>query len=340
MQAPLNITPRTRRIANVFGLIDDRVLKFTDANSGVTDSSDYNHLRVNFSQLLAKHGKASLTSCVANLGVRKQFVLALDGPGVPPDPFAYPLTWSRRNQIAVACGKDVYFQDLDSRLITHLCKITKTTQGRPTSVQWCDESPLEIAVGTTLGSIQLWDASVGGAVREWRDEGWDAVGGMDWRGSVLAVGLDGGAIEFYDTRTDDSASRLDLHRSKVHGVKFSPDGNYLATSDQQGIVYLWDVRAGKPLTDCRKMGGRIKHGAPVKVRLTSVLRHSAANPRPRHSPGAPGSPTCSRQARRTQTARSASSAPRPRRRSRTRCTCCRCTRRSRACSGRRTQRSC
>ncbi|EKM52376.1 uncharacterized protein PHACADRAFT_260701 [Phanerochaete carnosa HHB-10118-sp] len=264
IQAPLNITPRTRRIANVFGLIDDRVLRFTDPNSGVADSSDYNHLRVNFAQLLAKKSKVSPASCVATLGARKQFVLALDGPGVPPDPFAYPLTWSRRNQIAVACGKDVYYQDLDSRVITHLCKV-KATQGRPTSVQWRTESPHEIAVSTTLGSVQLWDAGVGEAVREWQDENWEAVGGTDWRGSVLAVGLDGGTLQFYDARQEQLAARLDLHRSKVHGVKFSPDGNYLASSDQQGVVYLWDMRAGKPLSDCKKMGGRIKHGAPVKA---------------------------------------------------------------------------
>lgn len=265
IQAPLNITPRTRRIANVFGLIDDRVLRFTDPNAAVADSSDYNHLRANFSQLLAKTTTVSATSCVANLGARKQFVLALDGPGVPADPFAYPLTWSRRNQIAVACGKDVYYQDLDSRVITHLCKITKASQGRPTSVQWSVDSPREIAVGTTLGSIQLWDAGTGEQVREWRDQDWDAVGGMDWRGPVVAVGSDGGTIEFYDSREAHASTRLEQHRSKVHGVRFSPDGNHLATSDQQGVVYIWDVRANRPLGDCKKMGGRIKHGAPVKA---------------------------------------------------------------------------
>ncbi|GJE88967.1 WD40 repeat-like protein [Phanerochaete sordida] len=265
IQAPLNITPRTRRIANVFGLIDERVLRFTDITPSVADSSDYSSLRTNFAQLLTKTSKVASTSCVANLGARKQFVLALDGPGVPPDPFAYPLTWSHRNQIAVACGKDVYYQDLDSRVIKHLCKVTKTSQGRPTSVQWSTESPSEIAVGTTLGSIQLFDAGVGDSIREWREENWSAVGGMDWRGAVLAAGADGGTVEFYDARDPLIVTRLEQHRSKVHGVKFSPDGNHLATSDQNGVVYIWDVRMSRPLGDCKRVGGRIKHGAPVKA---------------------------------------------------------------------------
>lgn len=264
---PLDTTPRTRRIANVFGLIDDRVLKFADPFAGIADSSEYNPLRVNFSTLLSSPTKVSPTSCVANLGTRKQFILALDGPGVPSDPFAYPLTWSPKNLIAVACGKDVYYQNLDSRVISHLCRITKTSYGRPTSVQWSSESPSEIALGTTLGSVQLWDSEEKKVIHRWRDMGWEAVGGMDWRESVLAVGLDGGAIEFYDTRDRQAANRLELHRSKVHGVKWSPDGKHLASSDQQGVVYIWDVRAGKCLSGSKRMGGRIKHGAPVKVRL-------------------------------------------------------------------------
>lgn len=262
---PLDTTPRTRRIANVLGFIEDRVLKFANPSSGTADSSEYNHLRSNFSQLLKTQTKVSPTSCVANLGSRKQFLLALDGPGVPADPFTYPLTWSRTNYIAVACGKDVYYQDLDSRVIAHLCKVSKQSHGRPTSVQWAAQCPNDIALGTTLGSVQLWSAETKQLVQEWRDEGWEAVGGMDWRDNVLAVGLDGGAIEMYDRRDAYAAHRLEMHRSKVHGVKWSSDGNYLASSDQQGIVYIWDIRAGKDLRESKRMGGRMKHGAPVKV---------------------------------------------------------------------------
>lgn len=318
-QVPLNATPRTRRIANVFGLTDDKVLKFGDLNASAGDSSEYNHLRSNFLQLLTTHPKVSPTSCVANLGSRKQFILALDGPGVPSDPFAYPLTWSRRNLIAVACGKDVYYQDLDSRVISHLCKITKNSHGRPTSVQWSEESPADIAVGTTLGSVQLWSSETKKVIHEWRDEGWDAVGGMDWRGNVLAAGLDGGAIEFYDSRDLHATNRLEMHRSKVHGVKWSPEGNYLASSDQQGVVYIWDIRAGKSLSDSKRMGGRIKHGAPVKVSFAQFwLALSAHPPLSRRYHGVPGSQTSSPQARRTQTARYASSRSNPRRPSRAR----------------------
>lgn len=291
------------------------MLKFGEAGTSAGDSSEYNHLRSNFSQLLTTASKVSPTSCVANLGSRKQFILALDGPGVPSDPFAYPLTWSRRNLIAVACGRDVYYQDLDSRVISHLCKITKNSHGRPTSVQWSDESPADIAVGTTLGCVQLWSSETKEVIHEWRDEGWDAVGGMDWRGSLLAVGLEGGAMEFYDSRDWHAANRLEMHKSKVHGVKWSPEGNYLASSDQQGVVYIWDVRAGKYLCESKRMGGRIKHGAPVKVRSMQLWLPFSSHPRTsRRCRGARGSRTSSPQARLTQMGRyafSLSSLPRP-----------------------------
>jgi cell division cycle 20, cofactor of APC complex len=162
-----------------------------------------------------------------------------------------------------------------------------------------------MSLGTTLGSIQLWDAEIRAVVHEWRDEMWDSVGGMDWRGSVLAVGLDRGAIEFYDARDVCAAARLETHRTKVHGVKFSSDGNFLASSDQQGVVNIWDVRAGKSLSESKRVGGRIRHGAPVKVCRVLVSSHACCTYSPyRHFHGVLGSLTYLRQAQHSQMARS------------------------------------
>lgn len=255
----------------MLGLIDERVLKFSSADpaapSGSQEKKEHKELRTNFAQLLATPPKVSPMSCVANLGSRKQFILALDGPGVPPDPFAYPLAWSRKNLIAVACGKDVYYQNLNTRVISHLCAISKSEHGKPSSIQWSSATPNHIAIGTTLGTVQVWDAETRAVAQKWRDEAWDCVGGMDWRDDLLAAGVDGGGINFYDVRGKDLVHRFEQHKNKVHGVKWSPDGQYLASSDQNGVVYLWDVRAGKELSAVNRMGGRMKHHAPVKVSL-------------------------------------------------------------------------
>lgn len=231
----------------------------------MSDSPEYDHLRSNFSQLLYRAAQVTPTSASANLGGRKQFILALDGPGVPTDPFAYPLTWSKNNVIAVACGKDVYHQDLDNRAIVHMCEIDRGLYGRPRSVQWSPIEATTLAVGTTVGAVQLWDAPTKKRLQDWTVPSEDCIGGMDWNRSLLTVGTDCGQVNFYDQRMQAVAHRVNRHKSKVHGVKWSVDGNYLASSDQQGIVYLWDARGGKMLTDESKMGGKIKHNAPVKV---------------------------------------------------------------------------
>ncbi len=105
-------------------------------------------------------------------------------------------------------------------------------------------------------------------IRTWRDLDWDPVGGLNWHQSqdLLTVGADNGMVRFYDVRQPDAVATLTRHKSKVHGVRWNYDGNYLATSDQQGVVYIWDARASKTLDNDRMMGGRVRHGAPVKVR--------------------------------------------------------------------------
>ncbi|PSR81822.1 hypothetical protein PHLCEN_2v6253 [Hermanssonia centrifuga] len=264
---PLNITPRTQRIARGFGLIDDKLLRYSAPGASSSHQPVSDQLRVSFSTLLQKAAKVSPTSAAGNLGKRKQFTLALDGPGIPSDPFAYPLTWSKKNVIAVACGKDVYYQDLSDRRIVHLCKIDKVCNGKTTSVEWSPTSPSIIALGTTTGSVQLWDAEMKSCIRTWRDLDWDPVGGLNWHQSqdLLTVGADNGMVRFYDVRQPDAVATLTRHKSKVHGVRWNYDGNYLATSDQQGVVYIWDARASKTLDNDRMMGGRVRHGAPVKA---------------------------------------------------------------------------
>lgn len=120
---------------------------------------------------------------------------------------------------------------------------------------------------------------------------------------MLAVGAEGGLVTFYDPRQAESTGKLTRHRSKVHGLQWSPDGNFLASGDQDGIVYIWDARAGKILSNDQRMGGRIKHGAPVKVSTSFVFGFVPFDQiffLHRRWRGVPGSQTYSRLARCSQ----------------------------------------
>ncbi|GBE86925.1 WD40 repeat-like protein [Sparassis latifolia] len=259
---PFNITPRSQRIGRQFGMAEDRMLKFTEAKSSGTEDIG---LRANFSQLLTTPPKISPTSAAMHLGSRKQFILALDGPGIPSDPFAFPLSWSARNAIAVACGRDVYYQNLDTRSISHLCTLTQRRRGRLASIEWANTKPHLLGLGTTTGCVQLWDVDSKTVLREWEDEGWGQVGGMGWNGDVLAVGTHHGDIVLYDVREEHEVSRVSTHRGGVLGVRWSHDGNYMASGDDRGVVHFWDARAGKALTNENKLGSKMKHQGPVKA---------------------------------------------------------------------------
>ncbi|KAI0327331.1 WD40 repeat-like protein [Cubamyces sp. BRFM 1775] len=261
---PLQTTPRTQRIAKVFGLADDRVLKYTDTNVEASTNSFLGRHRFNYYQLLKKPHQVPATSAEAHLGARKQFVLALDGPGIPSDLFAYPISWSARNSIAVACGRDVYYQNLDTRAISHLFKLPPT-RGKLITIEWSPKEPNLLAAGTSNGDMQLWDTETTTQVRRWQEEAFVDVGGMSWCDKVLAVGLGDGIITLYDIRQQDPIGRIESHRDKVHGLRWRHDGNYLASSDQQGVVQVWDARASKNLTADFRYRSKMKHHAPVKA---------------------------------------------------------------------------
>ncbi|KAI0369304.1 WD40 repeat-like protein [Pilatotrama ljubarskyi] len=261
---PLQTTPRTRRIAKVFGLADERILKYTDTNAETSTNSFLNRHRFNYHQLLKKPHQIPQTSAEAHLGARKQFMLALDGPGIPSDLFAYPISWSARNAIAVACGRDVYYQNLDTRAISHLFKLPPN-RGKLITIEWSLKEPNMLAAGTSNGDIQLWDTDTTSQVRRWQEEAFVDVGGMSWCDKVLAVGLGDGVITLYDAREPDPIGRIESHNDKVHGLRWRHDGNYLASSDQQGVVQLWDARAGKSLSATNRWRSKMKHSAPVKA---------------------------------------------------------------------------
>ena len=221
----------------------------------------FQSLRSNVMQLFQQPKAVHPVSSLANLGVNKQFVLALDAPGVPSDLLSFPLSWSTSNKIAVACGYDVYYQDLDTREITHLC----STDPPIRVIDWAKQDSNVLALGAEQGTLHLWDAAESTLVRDWSDEKRIGVYSLSWHDEVLAVGERPGSIGLYDVRVPQTIARLGGHRVPVYALEWSPDGKYLASGDASGVVQIWDATACKSLGQGNKKGGRMKHGALVKV---------------------------------------------------------------------------
>ncbi|KAF9221734.1 WD40 repeat-like protein [Gyrodon lividus] len=259
---PLHTTPRTNRIAKSFGLVDDRVLNYTEGPYSPFETKIRSMLRRSASELFNLPRSTSSVSAKANLAARKHFVMALDGPGISRDPFAFPMTWSRTNCIGVAFKFDVYYQNLETRAIVHLCRVA-LADGPVHSIDWQGEpKPHILALGTTGGNVRAWDALSQKMIADWSDDK-SPVGGMHWNDNVLAVGRKDGRVSLFDLRSPKEIDEMKGHRRHVHGIKWSPDGKHLATGDHSGTIHVWDQRANDYLTyNDKKL--LAKHEGPVK----------------------------------------------------------------------------
>ncbi|KAI0049028.1 WD40 repeat-like protein [Auriscalpium vulgare] len=261
---PMNTTPHTNRIAKVFGLADERVLNFTDniLSDTTPDSKMFSALRRSASQLFRTTPTVHSSSASAHLAKRRQFLLALDGPGIPQDAWAYPLAWSPRNVIAVACGHDVYYQNLDTRQIAHLCNLPRPSMGRIRALAFAPAAaagPELVAMGTTTGCVQVWDTTTRSRVRTWPNHDWMGAASLSWRGREFALGRGDGRIALFDIRAPEEVRKFKAHRGDVYGLQWSADERFLASADSRGTVHVWDAR------DLSKRLGKMKHEGPVKA---------------------------------------------------------------------------
>ncbi|KAG6833391.1 hypothetical protein H0H87_007376 [Tephrocybe sp. NHM501043] len=266
---PLNVTPRTNRISRQFGLADNRVLNYKES-APEEDSKMYGMLRRSVASLFNIPPPARASSVASNLTSRQQCMMVLDGPGMSKDPLATPITWSLDNRIAVACGNDVFYQNLENRAVSRLCSLTLPDTGQLDHVHWGGTGwEQKLALGTSRGIMQVWDAGRGpgkdALLCMWREEKSSGVGALAWNKQVVAVGLKDGSISLLDVRCAQETRRVSVHKGKVIGLKWKLDGSMIASSDDLGIVHIWDKRTGKELLDAGTQGSKMRHRGPVKA---------------------------------------------------------------------------
>jgi cell division cycle protein 20 (cofactor of APC complex) len=201
-----------------------------------------------------------------NLSKRKESFAVLDSPGVSKDPNAYPMSWSRHNLIAVVCAFDIFFQNVDTKSVSQLCR---SVHGMMNVIEWADEEqPDYLAAGNHRGMVFIWDAASSGSrgqpLRSWQGTHFDAVKCLSWNHNTFAAGADSGDLSVIDVRVPDVVSKFKAHNYPLIGAKWSPDGNLLATGDSNGITYIWDQRAGKSLLNSEATT-KIRHGGKVKA---------------------------------------------------------------------------
>eukprot|EP01132_Coremiostelium_polycephalum_P002092 gene2092-2579_t len=163
----------------------------------------------------------------------------LDAPDIVDDYYLNLLDWSSQNVIAIPLGQTVYLWNATNSEITSLFSV-EGSDDYITSLNWTKDGNY-LAVGTNSCVVQLWDVEHNKKVRELRGHS-GRVGALAWNNYILSSGSADTNIFNHDVRIQNHhVSTLAGHTQEVCGLKWSHDGQQLASGGNDNIVNIWDV---------------------------------------------------------------------------------------------------
>jgi len=117
--------------------------------------------------------------------------------------------------------------------------------GNATALRWTGEG-LHLAVGTSLGEVQLWDQAAQRQLRALRGHG-GRIGALAWHGHVLSSGSADAEVHHHDVRVREHLVGLArAHADFVCGLDYSADGA-LASGGNDNRVMIWEQHGKSPL---------------------------------------------------------------------------------------------
>ncbi len=107
------------------------------------------------------------------------------------------------------------------------------------------------------GAVAAWNVRTGERTGTY-DGGYDTVLAADISPdhSMVAVGGPNKVVRVYSADGTE-LYKLDVHTDWILAVRFSPDGELLATADRAGGLYLWQAANGRPVENLRGHDGAI-----------------------------------------------------------------------------------
>ena len=151
--------------------------------------------------------------------------------------------------MAVALNQDLYIWNAASGEISQLFSLEDSSTSYITSVSWIQKGDV-IAVGTSDHNVELWDVNKKSCLRRMTSHV-SRVGCLSWNQHLLTSASRNGNVHHHDVRVSQHhIGSLQLHVQEVCGLKWNPDGRYLASGGNDNIVGIWDANMShdnKPL---------------------------------------------------------------------------------------------
>ncbi|XP_008238751.1 PREDICTED: protein FIZZY-RELATED 2-like [Prunus mume] len=168
----------------------------------------------------------------------------LDAPALQDDFYLNLVDWSSHNVLAVGLGNCVYLWNACSSKVTKLCDLG--IDDSVCSVGWAQRGT-HLAVGTSNGKVQIWDASRCRRIRTMEGHRL-RIGALAWSSSMLSSGSRDKSILQRDIRAqEDFVSKLSGHKSEVCGLKWSYDNRELASGGNDNRLFVWNQHSTQPV---------------------------------------------------------------------------------------------
>jgi len=161
----------------------------------------------------------------------------LDAPNLVEDYYLNLLDWSSQNILAIALANSVYLWNANDSTTKHLLKLQETNP--VTSVSYCKDGDY-LAVGTSSAEVQIWNIEKSKMVRKMTGHA-GRISSLTWNGNILTSGSRDSKILNHDVRlAKPIVSIFEGHNQEVCGLKWSPDGSYLASGGNDNLLMIWD----------------------------------------------------------------------------------------------------
>jgi cell division cycle protein 20 (cofactor of APC complex) len=119
-----------------------------------------------------------------------------------------------------------------------------------------------LAIGTGNAEVQIWDAAAGKQVRSLQGHA-ARVSALSWNNHQLASAGRDTSILMHDVRIRDHlTARLAGHEQEVCGLKWSPNGQQLASGGNDNLLHVWDAHSISNQTYLHRLDA---HCAAVKA---------------------------------------------------------------------------
>lgn len=161
----------------------------------------------------------------------------LDAPELVNDWYLNLISWGSSNLLAVALNTSVYLWNASTGDIK--CLLQTPENEYVSSLSWIQEGN-QLAVGTSLNVVEIWDADTQTRLRKMAGHS-QRVSSLDWNSHMLTSGSKSGLIFHHDVRVPEHhVGTLNGHEGhEVCGLKWSPDGKYLASGANDNKVNIW-----------------------------------------------------------------------------------------------------